>query len=157
VGIIFCSGDDTLTAGAEDCYAALLDISNDKLIVRRYVNGTPTEITTGGAGISFVSAIDTWYTVGVIIKKGATYQTIKVYAKATASLTEDDDVFDEANLLDTITDATYTNGHFGVMSISTLGRFDEVNFVSLKDKVIPADTITVEAKAIYRTIAPFCE
>jgi hypothetical protein len=149
VGIVWRAGQDTLTAGAEDCYAALLDVTNDDLLVREYANGTPTALAT----VAFTSAVDTWYVLGVVAK-GSTF---RVYGTAATSLTDDDDVFDEAYLLATVEDTTLSGGQCGVMSVSTLGRFDEVKLVSLEDKFVPADTITLEGQAIFRTIAPFCE
>lgn len=149
VGIVWRAGTDTLTEGTEDCYAAVLDIANDVVLVREYANGAITQHDNP----ALVSAVDTWYTVGVEAK-GSTF---RVYATATSDLTDDDDVFAAAYLLATVTDATLTTGKCGVMSISTLGRFDEAKLVSLQDKHIPADTLTLEGKAIWRTIAPFCE
>ena len=154
VGLIFRSGQDTLTEGEEDCYAVLLDTDSNLLLVRKYANGTPTEITAGGAGIAFTSAPDTWYAMGVT----ASGTTIKVYAKVVDNFSQDDDVLDEANLLDTITDGTYTGGQCGLMSISTLGRFGRVRmFDAASDKVRPGCALTLLGKAIFRTIAPFCE
>ena len=97
--------------------------------------------------------MDTWYTVGVIAK-GSTFM---VFAAASSNLTDDDDLFDSIYLMATVTDSTLSSGSCGVMSISTLGRFDEVKLVNKQDKVVPADTITLEGKAIFRTIAPFGE
>jgi len=148
-GILWRAGDDTLGEGFEDCYAALLDIANDKLLVREYTSGSITQHDNP----DFTCAVDTWYVVGVIAK-GSTF---RVYATAASNLSDDDDVFDESYLLSTVTDSTLTTGKCGVMSISTLGRFDDVKLTSLQDKVIPADEITLEGKAIFRTIAPFCE
>jgi hypothetical protein len=148
-GIVWRAGNDTLTEGAEDCYAALLDISNDVILVREYAAGSSTQHDNP----AFTCAVDTWYTIGVIAK-GSTFY---IYATASSNLTDDDDVFASAYLLSTVTDATLTSGSCGVMSISTLGRFDEVNLVSKQDKVVPADDITLEGKAIFRTIAPFGE
>ena len=149
VGVIWRSGQDTLTAGAEDCYAALLDVANDRLLVREYAAGAITQHDNPVFG----SLVDTWYVIGVIAR-GSTF---RVYAKAAAALTNDDDVFDAANLLSTVIDATYTTGQCGVMSISTLGRFDEVRLEGVVDRHIPADEITLEGQAIFRTIAPFNE
>jgi hypothetical protein len=148
-GIVWRAGNDTLTEGAEDCYAALLDIANDDLLVREYASGSATQLDNP----SFTCAVDTWYVVGVIAK-GSTFY---VYATAASNLSDDDDVFSTSYLLATVTDSTLTSGKCGVMSISTLGRFDDVKLVSLQDRVIPADTLALEGKAIFRTIAPFCE
>jgi hypothetical protein len=148
-GILWRAGNDTLTEGAEDCYAALLDIANDKVLVREYAAGSITQHDNP----AFSCAVDTWYVVGVIVKG----DTFKVYATTAANLTDDDDVFAAAYLLATVTDATLTSGQCGVMGVSTLGRFDAVKLVSLQDKMVPADTITLEGKAIWRTIAPFRE
>lgn len=149
VGIVWRAGNDTLTEGTEDCYAALLDISNDDLLVREYANGSVTQHDNP----AFTCAIDTWYVVGVVTE-GSTF---KVYATAASNLSDDDDVFCDDYLLSTVTDSTLSSGKCGVMSVSTLGRFDEAKLVSLQDRVVPADQITVTGQAIYRTIAPFHE
>ena len=148
-GIVWRAGDDTLTEGTEDCYAAVLDIANDKVLVREYNNGAVTQKDDP----AFTCVVDTWYTIGVIVK-GSEF---RVYATASANLTDEDDVFSAAYLLSTVTDATFTTGKCGVMSISTLGRFDEVKLVSLQDRMIPADQITLTGKAVFRTVAPFME
>lgn len=148
-GILWRAGDDTLTAGAEDTYAAMLDIGEDKLLIREYVAGAITEHDNP----AFTCAVDTWYVVGVIMK-GSTF---KVYATAAPNLSDDGDVFDESYLLSTVTDSTLASGKCGVISASTLGRFNNAYLVSLQDQMIPADTITVEGQAIFRTIAPFSE
>jgi len=148
-GILWRAGTDTLTEGAEDTYAALLDVTNDELLVREYAAGTPTNLDNP----AFTSAVDTWYVVGVIAKG----DTFRVYATAASNLSDDDDVFDAAYLLSTVVDATLATGKCGVMSISTLGRFDAVKLSSLPDRVIPADEITLAGQAIWRTIAPFGE
>lgn len=148
-GILWRAGNDTLTEGAEDTYAALLDVTNDKLLVREYAAGAITQ----HANPDFTSAVDTWYVVGVIAKGGV----FRVYATAASNLSDDDDVFSSTYLLSTVEDATLTTGKCGVMSISTLGRFDEVKLSSLQDKMIPADEITLSGEAIWRTIAPFGE
>jgi len=135
--------------GVEDTYTALLDVTNDKLLVREYSNGSPAQLDNP----DFTSAVDTWYVVGVVAKG----DTFRVYATAASNLDDDDDVFNGGYLLSTVEDATLTTGKCGVMSISTLGRFDEVKLSSLQDKMIPADEITLEGKAIWRTIAPFGE
>jgi hypothetical protein len=148
-GIVWRAGNDTLTEGTEDCYAAVLDIANDVLLVREYANGAVTQHDNP----AFTCAVDTWYTVGVI----AEGSSFRVYATASSNLSDEDDVFSSSYLLTTVTDTTLTSGSCGVMSISTLGRFDEAKLVGLRDKVVPADQITLEGKAIFRTIAPFCE
>jgi len=149
VGLVWRSGQDTLTVGAEDCYAALLDITNNKLLVREYAAGAVTQ----HANPAFNSKVNVWYVIGVVVQ-GSTF---KVYAHPVTGLSTDDHVFDAANLLATVTDATYDTGQCGVMSISTLGRFDEVKLEGLSDRHIPADEITLEGQAIFRTIAPFNE
>ena len=149
VGLIWRSGQHTLTAGTEDCYAALLDVTNSKLLVREYTNGAITQHANPG----FLSEVDRWYVIGVI-SKGSTHD---IYAQAASLLDNDDDVFDSAYLLATVTDATYATGQCGVMSISTLGRFADVRLEGLLDRHIPADEITLTGQAIFRTIAPFNE
>ncbi len=150
-GIIWRSGQDTLVAGTEDCYAAVLEMTTDKLIVYEFNNGSRTNKFSPDFGSDVV--VDTWYTIGVIVKGTIS----RVYATATANLTDLDDVFASSYLLATMTDGTFTSGQCGVMNISALGRFDEVKLVSLQDKMIPADTVTLSGKAIFRTIAPFSE
>jgi hypothetical protein len=147
VGLVLRAGDDTLTEGAEDCYAVLIGTSGDLLSFIELTNGSASTLDSE----SFTSAPDTWYTVGVIAK-GSQF---KVYATATANLTDDDDVFSDSYLIMTVTDASYTSGKCGVMCYTAPGRFDDVKLVSLQDRVVPADDITVEGKAIWRTIAPF--
>lgn len=149
VGLVWRSGNDTLTEGTEDCYAALLDIDNDQLITREYAAGATTDHDTS----AFTCAVDAWYVVGVIVKG----DTFKIYATAASNLTDDDDVFSSTYLIATVTDTTRASGKCGVMSISTLGRFDDVKLVNLRDKVVPANTATLEGQAIFRTIAPFSE
>jgi hypothetical protein len=87
-----------------------------------------------------------------VVAKGSTF---KIYATATANLTDDDDVFDDDYLIMSVTDASYTSGKCGLMCFTAGARFDEVKLVSLQDGVVPTDEITLEGKAIWRTIAPF--
>jgi hypothetical protein len=149
VGIVWRAGPDTLTEGTEDCYAAVLDTANDQVLVREYNNGAVTQKDA----IAMVVSPNEWFIIGVIAK-GSTFQ---VYVVPEVLVSDDDDIFDEANLRFTVTDATHTTGKCGVMSISTLGRFDEAKLWSLRDKVAPSDTITLTGTAIFRTIAPFYE
>jgi hypothetical protein len=149
VGILWRTGEDTLTEGAEDGYAALLDVANDQLLIREYSGGSVTLLGSP----AFTCAVDTWYVVGVIAKD----DNFRLYAAPAGSLSDDDDVFGDAYLLAVVEDATFAGGHCGVMSVGTLGRFDEVKLTSREDKVVPADTITLQGQAIFRTIAPFCE
>lgn len=49
------------------------------------------------------------------------------------------------------------DGQVGLLSIGTLGRFDDVELYGVGDGHVPGDTVQVEVKAIYRTISPFRE
>jgi hypothetical protein len=149
IGILWRSNTKTPSEGLEDMYAAVLDTANNKVLVREYTNGSATQHDNP----SFSCAVDTWYTIGVIVK-GSEF---RIFATASSNLTDQDDIFSSDYLLSTVTDSTIASGYCGVLSISTLGRFDDVKLVSLQDKVIPADQITLEGKAIFRTIAPFGE
>jgi len=148
-GIIWRAGDDTLTEGAEDCYVALLDIAGDQVEVGEYEAG----VYDGSSSPAFVCAVDTWYTIGVIAK-GTNH---RVYATASSNLSDEDDVFDAGYLVAEFADGTFTSGKCGVMGYNTLIRADEVKLVSLQDKVVPADEITLQGWALFRTIAPFME
>jgi len=68
---------------------------------------------------------------------------------------DDSEIFGDSHLKKSFTDATYASGKVGLMSQSTLGRFDDVVLESIEDKVVPADQITVSGQAVFRTIAPF--
>jgi len=149
IGIVWRAGDDTLTAGTEDCYVAYIYPGSDELLIGAYENGS-----YGSAGTpSFTCDLDTWYVIGVIVK-GTTH---RVYAVAASALSDDDDVFSAEYLQLEFSSGTFTSGKCGVMCYQALGRFDEVKLVSLQDKMIPADQITLSGKAIFRTIAPFVE
>ena len=149
------AGDDTLVEGTEDCYAALIDTANDKVLIREYNNGAITQHDDP----VLITSPDEWVTVGVMAK-GSTFYVYAVNCDRydpSVLISDDDDVFAEAHLKATVTDATHTSGKCGVMSISTLGRFDEVKLVGIADHIVPADTLTLSGQAIFRTIAPFHE
>ena len=150
VGIIWRAEADTLTEGAEDCFVAYLDITTDRLRVHRFDNGVDAVVEGEN---DFECAVDTWYTIGVI-NKGIWF---KVYAAPTASLTEDDDIWDDQYFYVNGSSPYHPSGMAGVISIGTLGRFDEVKLLNIQDKVVPADEITLQGWAIFRTIAPFVE
>lgn len=118
----------TLTEGAEQGYAVVIGVSADTLLVRRYTGGTPTQL----ANAAFNAAENTWYVLGVIVK-GA---VLRVYAAAATALADDADVFAAAYLRVTVTDSTYSSGYLGVLSIDTLGRFDNVALESVADKAL---------------------
>ena len=149
VGIVWRAGAHCLTAGDEDCYAAVLDITNGELEIRRYDDGAVTLLEHP----EFSSAREAWYVLGVI----AEGDTFKIFAKRADSLTDDEHVFDAANLITTVVDATWASGQCGVMSIDALSRFDDVLLQGIADRHVPADKITLTGQAIFRTIAPFNE
>lgn len=137
-----------LTTGSEDGYSAQVDSDGDALNIYRYTTGSPTLLDDP----TLLATVDKWYTIGVL-SRGSTH---RVYAAMSSGLLYDDEsIFEEGYLLSTVTDANHTTGKCGVVSIGTLGRFDDVVLQSIEDKVIPADQITVSGKAIFRTIAPF--
>ena len=107
----------------------------------------------GAATLSFTCDLNTWYVIGVIAK-GAIH---RIYAAAASALSDDDDVFSAEYLQHEFSSGTFTSGKCGVMCYQALGRFDAVKVVSLQNKMIPADQITLSGKAIFRTIAPFME
>lgn len=146
-GIIWRSSD--ITSGSEDFYSALLDLDHNWLITEEYNAGTPT----GKGQADFTCVGNTWYTVGVFAK-GSTH---KVYATASSNLTNQDDIFNSIYLLVEFTDATHASGQAGLMAVSAQARFGDVKLYDITDRVMPADTITLEGKAIFRTIAPFSE
>jgi len=148
-GIVWRAGDDTLTEGTEDCYVAYIDPANDQMLIGAYANG----VYGSSSSPAFTCDADTWYVIGVIAKGTAHL----IYAAAASALSDDDDVFSSDYLRGEFTDGTLASGKCGVMSYNTLGRFDETKLVSLRDKMIPSDEITLEGKAIFRTIAPFRE
>ena len=149
VGIVWRAGPHCLTAGTEDCYAALLDVTNQQVDIREYNNGAITALDSP----AFSVAREAWYVMGVI----ANGSTLKVFVKRADSLTDDEHVFDDANLVSTVTDGTWTTGQCGVMTIDNLSRFDDAFLEVLSDRHVPADEITLTGQAIFRTIAPFNE
>jgi len=149
VGVLWRAADGSLTEGNEIGYVVVLDITNDLVRVRRY-SGSSVSVTLLDSE-EMTLAVDTWYVIGVL----ARWDTHYIYVAAVADLTDDADVFDPAHLQLTISDSTYSSGKIGLISVSTLGRFDAIVLESVDDRVIPDDEITVSGKAIFRTLAPF--
>ena len=148
VGVLWRAGDDCLTEGAEAGYALMLNTGGDTLSVLEYTTGTPTTLYSTGVTME----ADRWYTLGIQAKGSAH----RVYEALSSGLDYDDsEIFGDSHLKKSFTDATYASGKVGLMSQSTLGRFDDVVLESIEDKVVPADQITVSGQAVFRTIAPF--
>jgi RHS repeat-associated protein len=117
VGLTFRMGDGS--EGSEDGYAFLLDTASDQLALRSYVGGTPTDVTST---VSFSGAVtDTWYYLGVRTEG----DRIRAYASSITST----NLFTDTNLQFDVTDATHTSGRAGLMTIGTLGRFDDVSLL----------------------------
>jgi len=151
VGLLWRADDCTLLAsGNEQGYGALLDTTDDRLHIYRYTSGALTAI----ASPVIAAEPDRWYTMGVITEE----DTHNVYAALSSGLAYDDStLYTTGNLLHTFTDSTYDTGKCGLRSNNTLGRFDNVYLESRDDKMQPTDQITIEGKAIFRTITPFDE
>jgi len=138
----------SLVSGTEQGYVALIDTLGNEVEVLRYATGAASTIDVP----AFTAKKDSWYTMGLLVKGG----DHRVYAALSSSLEYDDeDVFSEDHLLSSFEDSNYGSGYVGLMSISTLGRFDDILITDLSDHMVPADEISVEGKAIFRTIAPF--
>lgn len=143
VGIVFRCTDGT--SGSEDCYAFLLDTTNDELLLRSYAAGVPSNVA---AAVAFTSVIDTDYYLGVIVRGSS----IEAFAATTVAA-----LWETANRKFNETDGTHTTGQCGLMSIDTLGRFTDVRLDAIQDIHVPADQIQLSAWALFRTIAPFAE
>jgi len=117
VGLTFRMDDGS--EGSEDGYAFLLDTASDQLALRSYAGGTPTDVTST---VSFSGALtDTWYYLGVRTEG----DQIRAYASSITST----NLFTDTNLQFDVTDATHASGRAGLMTIGTLGRFDDVSLV----------------------------
>lgn len=154
VGLVFRGGG---AAGSEEMAAFFVDTTNDQLELRKWTAGSPSDIASA---VSQTVAPDTDYWLGVWLIEDRVrcyFGTSKV------------DIWDDENEEFVISarkfDVTSTlfasggplaSGRAGLLSIGTLGRFDDVELYGLAGHV-PGDRVQVEAKAIYQTIYPFRE
>lgn len=136
-------------SGNEEGYAALISIQHNSIYVREYSAGAFTSKD------SMVSSfeVDTWYVVGVVAE-GSTYS---IYVAPASDLSQDDDVYSYEYKYIEFADATFSSGKVGVLSISTLGRFDKVKAEALTNRVQVNDDITVDVNALFRAMVPFGE
>ena len=157
VGLIFRCVD--AAPGAENMAAFSIDTADDKLRLHKWAGGTPSDIATG---LDQTTAPDTDYWLGVWILDTS---TVRCYFGTSKAAIWDDEYkdFKAAARKFNVTNAVFASGgalasgKCGLLSISTLGRFDDVELYAVGDGHVPGDTVQVEAKAIYRTIYPFRE
>lgn len=109
----------------------------------RYDNGSETLLDA----ISRYDLVDTPYWMGVVCKGSA----IKCFVSRTEA-----DLFDASNMVISVSSATYSGGYLGIAGHAQV-RMTDVRLKSLKELHVPADSISVQAHAIFRTIFPFCE
>ena len=134
-----------LTAGSEDGYV-LYAPSESIFPLRDIVGGSVSTSWIAGGYWGNERDIGWWY-MGVICK-GSSIQTF-------ASRTKDD-LFNIANRRHNITDSSHAGTIFGLYG-SVYSAFSDLQITPLKDLHVPADTLTVEYSAIFRTIYPFSE
>lgn len=148
-GVIWRAGASTLTAGKQQGYEALVEYG-DTLSVYRYASGSidSTLATETFTGVDY----DRWYTLGIIAKGSQQ----KVFAALSSAIEFDDNaVFDEDYLYVDVEDATYDNGQVGLVSDTTLGRFDNVVVNDIEDIFEKNDRLRIVGDVIFRTITPF--
>jgi len=155
VGLVFRCADGT--SGSEDMAAFFIDTNSDKLELMKWAAGSASDIATA---LDQTTAPDTNYWLGVRMignRVRCYFGTSKAaiwddehneFVASARKFNETDSVFASGGAL--------ASGQCGVLSIGTLGRFDDVELYGLAGH-IPGDTIEVEAKALYRTIYPFRE
>ena len=143
VGLVFRCTD--ATSGSEDCYAFLMDTFIDSLLLREYTAGTLTNVALP---VSYTLDVDTDYYLGVEVKGSG----IECFISTTLA-----NLWGTANRKFNETDATHASGKCGLMSISTLGRFTELDLNSVADRHVPDDQIDVTVEAVFQTVMPFYE
>lgn len=156
VGLIFRCEDGT--SGSEDMAAFFIDTTNDELELRKWAAGSASDIASA---VSQATAPDTDYWLGVWIIDN---NRVRCYFGTSEAAIWDDEneefvtsarVFNETDSV-FATGGALAGGQCGLLSIGTLGRFDDVELRGAAGHV-PGDTIQVEAKAVLRTIYPFRE
>jgi len=155
VGLVFRCADGT--SGSEDMAAFFMDTADDQLELRKWAAGSASDIASA-VSQSLAVGTDYWLGVWMIGNRVRCYfGTSKAaiwddehneFVASARKFNETDSVFASGGAL--------ASGQCGLLSIGTLGRFDDVELHGLAGHV-PGDTIEVEVKAVYRTIYPFRE
>lgn len=142
VGLVFRINESL--AGSEDMYVCYLDTANQLLVFAKLVGGTLTTIQSA----SFTCLKDTDYYLGIFAKD----TTVQCFASMAYS-----GLWDAENRIISTTDATYSTGRCGLITIGTLGRFSDIDLEQSADRHVPADEVTVDIYAWFRTVFPFYE
>lgn len=140
IGIIFRVSDQT--SGSEDCYALIIDSDANTLTLYEYTAGTATSL----GSVGFTVNEDTWYWLGVTCREGA----INCYANVSEGALWD-------SILIGVDDGTHTTGKCGFIVVDGMGRFDDVEVWVEDDRYDPQDDMSVEVKALLRSVHPHCE